>query len=121
MRTSKQPTYRETFDLPAWAAPQWNGPPGDRELVNEGEIKWSGIEAPPALESTVTLYTTGATPATGRVCAYFIEHNWLGILVALANPPTWWVEQNNGANPPFHAFGLDLTRRNINAHRTIAL
>jgi hypothetical protein len=52
---------------------------------------WSGNDILPAIGSRVRVTMNGL--GEGTVIAYFIEERWMGIYVALSNPPAWWVKQ----------------------------
>lgn len=105
MRTRKPAKYHEFTELPAWTRPVWKG---DGVANDADPYKWSGTKNdPPAIGAKVTTYNGYGT---GTVLTYFAEYGWLGVKLALDNPPAWYVRQNNG-NPAAHFFGIDLEKR----------
>lgn len=65
---------------------------------------WSNIDPPPALGSFVHVLINGI----GRACVvgYYIEHGFLGLLVAPVKPPAWYRKQNGGK--PAHVVGTEI-------------
>jgi hypothetical protein len=77
--------------------------------LREG-TKWSGKNPPPAIGSKVAANFNNL--GRGTVTGYFEEGGWLGVLVQLDNPPSWYVKQNNG-NVIAHIFGAELDWNHI--------
>lgn len=103
--TNAKANYQEFTTLPAWTRAVWK----DGKVVNATDpFKWSGSGDPPAIGATVKIYMNKL--GTGTVTGYFVEYGWFGVLVALDEPPDWWVKQN-GATKKAHLFGLDLEPR----------
>lgn len=107
--------YHEFTKLPKWTRAVWEGPDDDRKLVNDSDpYKWSGDNDPPKIGAKVKIYMNNF--GAGTVVGYFAEHGWLGVLVKLSNPPSWWRQQtrDRGKDPTKtngHFFGLDLEPR----------
>ena len=80
------------------------------EPVNEAAIKWSGKGEPPAIGSVVKIKMNGL--GEGLVKGYFVQDNWLGVLVELSDPPDWWKKQNAKfiakGDSLSHIFGAEL-------------
>ncbi len=67
-------------------------------------LKWSGGRIPRIGEVVeVKINAIGAAV----VESYFIEDNWLGLLVKPSNPPEWYVRQK-GADASCHVFGEEI-------------
>lgn len=99
--------YRKFKVLPSFTRAVWS----DGKLANESDpMKWSGKNEPPAIGAKVKAFVNGL--GTGTVLSYFVEYEWLGVLVQLDAPPEWYIKQN-GANKPGHLFGIDLEPRNV--------
>ena len=80
--------------LPAWA-PHASG----------DVARWSAGFDPPAIGDTVRVRTNSLGRAT--VTGYFVQGDWLGVIVRLDAPADWYVKQNGG-NVPGHSFGAEI-------------
>lgn len=63
--------------------------------------RWSGgkgLEQPPALGTRINASMNGF--GQGVVVAYFVEHGWLGIEVAVDKRPDWHVKQTKASDTP---------------------
>jgi hypothetical protein len=67
--------------------------------------RWSGINPPPATGEIVKVHSNGIGPA--KVIGYFVESDWLGLLVKPFDPPEWFVRQN-GYDASCHVFGAEI-------------
>lgn len=79
-----------SFTLAVWSE-------DGRSLLTPADVvKWGGNinPAPPEIGTRVRVSMNNL--GTGTVRGYFVEANWLGLLVKLDNPPAWWREQNKG-------------------------
>jgi hypothetical protein len=96
--------YAILKDIPHYEFPKWVAE--DRaEVENEDAIKWSPkdkVSPPPAIGTRITVTMNSIGPGTVR--GYFVEDNWLGLLVELHDPPIWWRKQNPDW-PLGHIFG----------------
>jgi hypothetical protein len=80
----------------------------DGELVTPDDvIKWGGKEPPPPIGTEVIALINGCGPAV--VTGYYVEHNWLGLMVKLHEPPAWFLKQNGG-NVECVVFGPEFKR-----------
>lgn len=69
---------------------------------------WSGEFNPPAIGETIKISFNRLS--TAKVVGYFIEEDYLGLLVVLDNPPNFVVKNNNGdAKEPVHVFGIEFS------------
>jgi hypothetical protein len=70
------------------------------------DIKWSNVTTPvPAIGEIIRVRINRIGPA--RVERYFVEHNFLGLLVTPFAPPEWYVKQN-GRGSTCHVFGTEI-------------
>jgi len=79
---------------------------GDECLNIAAPLKWSSKSAVPAIGAEITVTMNGI--GHGIVRGYFTECGWFGLLVELANPPQWWIDQNKhrkGSERWAHIFG----------------
>lgn len=96
-------SYQQFEHLPAYQTGQYcNGNP----LTTAGVANWFNSAPPPPIGARVlaTFNRLGA----GSVVGYFVEDNFLGLLVRLEDPPAWHVEQN-GRDRKAHLFGPEFT------------
>lgn len=70
---------------------------------------WSGPTAPPVIGSRVKIPMNNL--GAGKVVGYFVEHNWLGLLVELDEKtrPEWHRRQCGEHPGPSHIFGVEFT------------
>jgi hypothetical protein len=119
--------YHEFTKLPEWTRAVWEGEDESEGestlvLVNDADpYKWSGYNDPPKIGAKVKIYMNNF--GAGKVVGYFAEYGWLGVLVKLSNPPSWWRQQtrDRGADPAKtngHFFGLDLEPRRNPGRKT---
>lgn len=98
-------TYRKLTEVPTYESPQYSDPKvATPTNAAPGKILWGGKQEPPAIGSKVCVTMNSLGPGTVR--GYFVEYDWLGLLVELHNPPKWWIEQNP-ARPLAHIFGIE--------------
>ncbi|AXQ69034.1 hypothetical protein HOU02_gp175 [Caulobacter phage CcrBL9] len=89
--------------LPAWErAGRWTDTPPE---PTPGKARWSAAFDPPAIGERVRVTTNGLGWA--KVTGYFVEGDWLGVIVKLEAPADWYVKQNGG-NVPGHSFGTEI-------------
>jgi hypothetical protein len=67
--------------------------------------RWSGINPPPAIGEIVDVRINVIGPS--KVVGYFVEINWLGLLVKPFDPPEWFVRQN-GYDASCRVFGAEI-------------
>jgi len=95
--------YKEFAELPDFelVVPQ-NG--YDMSLA-PSRARWSGSCPPPPVGAIVfvRMNRIGAS----QVIGYFVEDNWLGLLIKPIDPPDWFVRQN-GYNAKGHVFGAEI-------------
>lgn len=65
-------------------------------------VKWINSAPPPAVGTDVIILFNGL--GRGTVKGYFVEENYLGLLVQIHNKPDWYVKQN-GPDRLGHVFG----------------
>jgi hypothetical protein len=75
-------------------------------VVPDLTVKWSGPVPIPTIGTPVRI--TFNNLGTGRICAYFVEHGWLGVAVALDHPPDWRTDQGVPVDMPACAFGIEI-------------
>lgn len=98
----------EEASLP-WSEPEQalRAPPRTRaEWLALHGLQWSGSEPVPTIGTVVRTNDIGA----GRVVGYFQEDGWLGVRVALAKPPQWWVDANPGETQAL-LFGVEVSAK----------
>lgn len=101
--TPKHELYTEHASIPAhqFFIPNSDGPARQGPRGN----KWSGKNPVPAVGDTVRVRINQI--GEGRVCGYFTQHGYLGLLVQPHNPPDWYIKQN-GRYSSCHVFGAEL-------------
>jgi hypothetical protein len=111
--SKNEANYHKFDTLPEnWTRPVWTEGDDDCKVVNKSDpYKWSGDNAPPAIGAKVKVYMNSL--GNGEVVGYFSEYGWLGVLVVLSKPPSWWRKQTRerGENPattPAHIYGKEL-------------
>ena len=95
--------YQEFTNLPAF----------EQSIVHEGKRMqsasdnptWSNTDQPPKLGDIVDVRINGIGLA--KVVGYFVEENFLGLLVKPFDPPAWYIKQN-GYNATGHVFGAEI-------------
>jgi hypothetical protein len=92
---------KTTSLIPDYIVAQWD----DKNPPPEDKVKWAKETPPPPIGTKimVTMNKLGRATVTG----YFVEHNWLGILCKLHNPPDWHKKQNPDPNHIAHIFALE--------------
>jgi hypothetical protein len=68
------------------------------------QVRWVNDAPPPPIGTDVLITFNGL--GTGTVRGYFVEQNYLGLLVQIHNKPDWYLEQN-GPNTLGHVFGTE--------------
>ncbi len=97
--------YRKMTEVPTYEAARYDDPKvATPANAAPGKTLWGGQDAPPAIGSKVHVTMNGL--GSGTVRGYFVEYDWLGILVELHNPPAWWTKQNP-QRPLAHIFGIE--------------
>jgi hypothetical protein len=97
--------YSRYDDIPDYQIANWQGD----EVIDDGtgRPKWSAqkIATPPAMGTRVTKIMNNL--GAGKVCGYFTEHGWLGLLVRLdeRTRPEWHVKQCGTSPDLAHIFG----------------
>lgn len=98
-------SYRELTEVPLYEVPQYDDPKvATPANAAPGKVLWGGKHEPPAIGSKVRVTMNGL--GRGTVRGYFVECDWLGLLVELHNPPQWWAKQNP-QRPLAHIFGIE--------------
>lgn len=69
------------------------------------DLNWHGRTALPQLGERVRVAFNGL--GCGTVIGHFTEEGYLGVAVALENPPEWFTKQNGG-NIPAYVFGPEV-------------
>jgi hypothetical protein len=89
--------------------PQWERVGVDAAgipLPSTGKARWMGYDDPPAIGVTVTAKVNSL--GDGVVTGYFVEHDYLGVIVRLGEDrPDWHIEQRKG-DPMVHLFGPEI-------------
>jgi hypothetical protein len=86
-------------NVPAYVTAVWE----DGNLVTSRDVvKWGGKEPPPPIGTKIQTIINRCGPAL--VTGYWVEENWLGLMVQLLEPPEWFLKQNKG-NPEAVIFG----------------
>lgn len=107
-------TYEVFKTVPAYVAPEWSD--DGRRCLNTDDVRWSGLIAPPPVGTRIKVKMNNLGEAT--VKGYFVEDNWLGLLVRLHNPPEWHRKQDaNRPAGPSHIFGCEFELANERAGR----
>jgi len=99
--------YQTMTELPAYEVARWDDPKvAQPSNAAPGKVLWGVKQMPPAIGTMVRVTMNGL--GQGTVRGYFVECDWLGLLVELHNPPKWWREQNK-ADPKrlAHVFGIE--------------
>lgn len=75
--------------------------------TNPSPAKWSGASGIPipAIGSVIGVKVNSL--GTGIVRDYFVQEEWIGVAVELANPPAWWRDQNPDTMV-CHVFGSEI-------------
>lgn len=74
-------------------------------VKGSGAPVWTGKGNPPCIGDTVT--TKVNKLGSGVVTGYFVEEDFLGLVVCLNDAPEWHVKQRKG-DPVIHLFGAEL-------------
>ena len=96
--------YKELTEVPAYEKPIW-GDDQRRIPSDTGLPLWSCVNPPPAIGQCVNVMMNGIGPA--RVTGYFVEGDWLGLLVLPLDPPEFLIRQL-GYNKVGHCFGAEI-------------
>lgn len=99
--------YRTFTECPSYEQVE-RDPSGMPRNQAPGRTLWGGEAPPPAIGTRIRVTMNSLGPGTVR--GYFIEYDWLGLLVELHDPPEWWIKQN-GTYPRHtrlaHIFGIE--------------
>lgn len=96
-------SYQQLENLPVYQTGQnCDG----KSITTAGVANWFNSAPPPPIGACVlaTFNRLGA----GSVVGYFVEDDFLGLLVRLEDPPAWHVKQN-GRDRKAHLFGTEFT------------
>lgn len=78
----------------------------------ETDLKWSGVWPVPKIGDRVNINFNNL--GSGIVESYFIEHDYLGVLVKLDNPPEWKQKQappGSKYHGVAHVFGAEIIEK----------
>jgi hypothetical protein len=89
--------------LPAWVHGTYGD---DRKPLPADLPRWFNALPPPAIGQTVKVIINSI--GEGIVTGYWVEHNFLGVLVKPFNPPAWYVKQNGVDAEPSVSFGPEV-------------
>jgi hypothetical protein len=96
-------TYQKFDALPAYERAIWiDGKPAP---AAPGVARWSADAPPPPIGAAIVVTMNGL--GTAIVAGYFVEADWLGLLVDFLAPPEWHAKQN-GAGARGHIFGAEM-------------
>lgn len=101
--------YRRFDVAPDWQRARYASPsnivPSNK---SPGVTLWGGDKALPPVGTRIQVTMNQLGPGTVR--GYFVEYDWLGLLVELHNPPQWWIKQNGGSKRKLaHVFGIEFS------------